>query len=340
MTIKKIKNRKRIIPLLFILLIISFISIIIFTSLGSVNIPLKEVIKTLFLNQENSTYKLLIMDLRLPRILGSFIIGGILALSGNILQLIIQNPLADPYILGISSGASFGAVIYTALSGILGLHLFFGLETFSFIFSIISAIIVFMLAKEGKKFPVLSLILSGVIVSFLFNAFTTLITVMFWRNLIHVNIWLMGSTASITWEDIFILTVILLIQTIVIIIYNKELNVLSMGDDMAIYSGVNPEKIKMILILTNIFAVSIAVSKSGIIGFVGLIIPHLVRKIKGPYSLISSLISILSGGIFLTISDFISRTIFAPSELPIGIITSIIGAPLFIYVMKKRGKKL
>jgi len=326
------------IPLVLFLIILSFMLILLFTSFGSVQIPLKDVFTSLIDKNNNDIYNNLILNIRLPRVVGSFLVGSILAISGNVLQLVVQNPLADPYILGISSGASFGAVLYTALSGIYGLSLFLGLETFSFIFAILATFTVLILARQGKKLPVLSLILSGVIISFLFNSFTTLFTVMYWRNLIHVNIWLMGSTGDLIWNDNIKLLITLVIQFVLVLLFSKQLNVLSMGDDMAIFSGINPDRLKLLLIIINVFAVSFTVSQVGIIGFVGLIIPHIVRMVKGPYSFVSNLYSLFIGGMFLMSADFVSRTIFAPTELPIGIVTSIVGAPIFIYVMRRKEK--
>lgn len=328
------------IPHVLLWIVISFILLLIFTSYGTINFSLKEVIDSLLGRQENEMYRNLILNLRLPRVIGSFIVGGILALSGNILQLIIQNPLAEPYLLGISSGAGFGAVLYTALVKIYSFNVIFGLQSFSFFFAMLSTILVFIIAREGKKIPILSLVLSGVIISFLFNAFTTLFTVMFWRNLIHVNIWLLGSTGNINWNDNLIFLCVLIIQLSFLFIFSKKLNVISMGDEMAVYSGVNPELIKVILIAINVMAVSFVVSKTGIIGFVGLIIPHLIRMLKGPKSLISSIYTVIGGGIFLMAADFLSRSLFSPTELPIGVVTSLIGAPMFIYVLKKRRNKI
>lgn len=323
-------------PLVLFLVFISLVLIIVFTSFGSVKIDAKDVLLSLIGRQENQIYKNLILNIRLPRVIGTFLVGAILAVSGNVLQLLVQNPLADPYMLGISSGASFGAVLYTALNSIYGFTLFLGLEGFSFLFAVLSTFIVLLIARQGKRLPILSLILSGVIVSFLFNSFTTLFTVMYWKNLIHVNLWLMGSTGNLAWNSNLKLLTILLVQFFIALLFSKELNVLAMGEEMAVYSGLNPESVKMLLILTTVLAVSFTVSQVGIIGFVGLIIPHIVRMIKGPYSFISNLHSIFFGGIFLMFADFIARTLFAPTELPIGVVTSIVGAPIFIYVMRRK----
>jgi len=334
----KIVQKQGELPLVLFLIISSFFLILLFTSFGSVKVPVKDIFDSLMGKNSNDIYNNLILNIRLPRVVGSFLVGSILAVSGNVLQLVVQNPLADPYILGISSGASFGAVLYTALSSIYGLSLFLGLETFSFLFGILATFIVLILARQGKKLPVLSLILSGVIISFLFNSFTTLFTVMYWRNLIHVNIWLMGSTGDLIWNDNFKLFFTLIIQFVLVLLFSKQLNVLSMGDDMAVFSGINPDRLKLFLIVINVFAVSFTVSQVGIIGFVGLIIPHIVRMIKGPYSFVSNLYSLFIGGMFLMSADFVSRTLFAPTELPIGVVTSIVGAPIFIFVMRRKEK--
>jgi iron complex transport system permease protein len=324
--------------LVFGLIIILF-SIILFTSLGTVKIPFNEVILSFLNKSDNALYNRIIFNIRLPRIIGTILIGAILAIAGNDFQMIIKNPLADPFIIGISSGASFGAVIYTALKSVYGIDLPFGIEFFAFISAVLATIIAFTLAREGRKIPVVSLILSGVIVGFVFNSISTLFTVLFWQNLLHINFWLMGSTGNIVWSDVIILSVFLILQIIINFIFKKHIEVVAMGDDISIFSGINPEKIKLLVLTVNIFAVSVVVSKAGIIGFVGLIIPHLVRKITGPNIYYSTIGSFIYGGIFLGFADLFSRYLFRPTELPIGVTTSLIGAPVFIYIMK-RGRRL
>ncbi|WP_234970277.1 FecCD family ABC transporter permease [Marinitoga hydrogenitolerans] len=315
------------------------LSIILFISLGAVKIPFRDIILAFFDKSQNSLYNRIIFNLRLPRILGTLLIGAILAIAGNDFQMIIKNPLADPFIIGISSGASFGAVIYTALKSVYGINLPFGIEFFAFVFALIATLITFTLAKEGKKIPVVSLILSGVIVGFVFNSISTLFTVLFWQNLLHVNFWLMGSTGNIVWSDLIILSIFLVLQVLVNFIFKKHIEVVAMGDDISIFSGINPEKIKLIVLVINVLSVSVVVSKAGIIGFVGLIIPHLVRKLTGPDIYFSTIGSLIYGGIFLGYADLFSRYLFRPTELPIGVTTSIVGAPIFILIMK-RGRKI
>ncbi|WGS65601.1 FecCD family ABC transporter permease [Marinitoga aeolica] len=316
-----------------------FLSIIIFTSLGTVKIPFKDVMSSFLNKSDNVLYDRIIFNLRLPRVIGTILIGAILAIAGNDFQMIIKNPLADPFIIGISSGASFGAVIYTALKSVYGINLPFGIETFAFLSALIATGIAFALAKEGRKIPVVSLILSGVIVGFVFNSISTLFTVLFWQNLLHVNFWLMGSTGNIVWSDLIILSIFLILQVLINFIFKKHIEVVAMGDDISIFSGINPEKIKLLVLTINIFAVSVVVSKAGIIGFVGLIIPHLVRKFTGPNIYYSTIGSLIYGGIFLGFADLFSRYLFRPTELPIGVTTSLVGTPIFIIIMK-RGRKI
>ncbi|GAB6188967.1 iron ABC transporter permease [Marinitoga arctica] len=324
---------------LFLGSLIIIFSIILFVSLGTVNIPFKDVVFAFFDKSQNVLYNRIIFNLRLPRILGTLLIGSILAIAGNDFQMIIKNPLADPFIIGISSGASFGAVIYTALKSVYGINLPFGIESFAFFSALLATFITFSLAKEGKKIPVVSLILSGVIVGFVFNSISTLFTVLFWQNLLHINFWLMGSTGNIVWSDLIILSVFLSLQILVNFIFKKHIEVVAMGDDISVFSGINPEKIKLLVLTINIFAVSVVVSKAGIIGFVGLIIPHLVRKLTGPNIYFSTIGSLIYGGVFLGYADLFSRYLFRPTELPIGVTTSIVGAPIFILIMK-RGRKI
>ncbi|HQF32903.1 MAG TPA: iron ABC transporter permease [Petrotogaceae bacterium] len=333
-------DRKGFIPLAVFLLCLSFLCIVFFSSFGTVKVPFSDVLKTFLAMPPDKVESSLILRLRIPRIIGSFLAGAVLAVAGNSFQLVIQNPLADPFIIGISSGASFGAVLFTALTVNTAIRIPFGIEGSALIFSILTSVVVFLLAKQGKKIPILSLVLSGVIISFLLNSLTTMMSVLYWKNVIHVNIWLLGSTADFDWPDIAVVLAFLLLQLLIVFLLSRKLDVLSMNEDLALYSGINPDKLKLAILSVNIAAVSVVVSKSGIIGFVGLIIPHLVRSITGPYSRISTFYCIFIGGIFLSLSDFVSRTFFAPTELPIGVMTSLVGAPVFIYIMKVKGKKV
>ncbi len=282
-------------------------------------------------NFENLT---LIFDLRVPRILSAFLTGGLLSISGVIFQGILFNPLADSYILGVASGASFGA----SLAMILGLTFFGGYATIilAFIFAVISLGIVLKISMKNKTINPNSLILSGVIVSSFFSAGISLLQFIGGVNSVSkIIFWTMGSFSSIIWSDVIILLFTTILGLIVCLKYSKELNIISLGDRVAKSNGVDVRKIKLILLLTGSLIAAVAVSISGVIGFIGLISPHIVRAIIGSDNRKVIPLSFMCGGIITMLADNLIRLYF-PAEIPIGIVTAIIGVPFFVIVFRKK----
>jgi iron complex transport system permease protein len=289
----------------------------------------------------------IIMLVRLPRVLLGLLVGATLAMAGVAAQAIFKNPMADPYILGVSSGAAVGAalVIVSGLSGI-GLSLSLGITSISFgaiqigalIGGMLATFLVFNIARNGNKIPVETLILSGIAVSAFFSAITSFLMYISGHNLNQIVYWIMGALWNSSWNSVMIMIPTAILGGIIIFSFSRDLNMLLLGDEAASNLGTNTAVIKIgMLALTSLIA-AVAVSVSGIIGFVGLFIPHIMRLIVGPDHRILVPSSVLAGAIFLALADTFSRMIIQPTEIPVGIITALVGVPFFVYLLirKKR----
>ncbi len=290
---------------------------------GSVNIPFDE----LFLAQNKP-----IISLRLLRILVAVIAGGGLAVSGIALQAILRNPLAEPYLLGTSNGAGLGAI----LAVIIGLNkLCFPLA--AFLGAIITIILVYQLAREGNKIPIQSLILSGIIVSIAFSGIIVfLISISQNQALFGVTWWLWGSMQPYDLRLLLIVSPVVLLGVLIIYLLSQDLNAISVGEEEAMHLGIKTETIKKILFLVTSLITASLVSICGIIGFVGLIVPHTIRLVVGPNHRALIPAGFLAGAAFMIACDLISRTLFSPLELPIGVVTALIGVPIFIVLLKTK----
>ena len=270
----------------------------------------------------------IIFDVRLPRILLTFLVGGSLAISGCSIQAIFRNPLTDSYILGLSSGAAFGAALALAYS-------FLPVQLSAFLFGLLAVGLSYYMARKNKNVSIVSLILAGIIVSGIFTALLTM--VQFFsdpfklQSIVH---WTMGNLHNANWEKLKSSVIPISAGVLILLIYRWRLNILALGDDEAMTVGINPEKDKLIVLIAATLASSSAVAVAGIIGLYGLIVPHMVRMLTGPDNRQSIPLNFLFGGAFLLIIDDVSRTI-AGFEIPIGVFTMLIGAPFFIYLMKK-----
>ena len=275
----------------------------------------------------------IIQYIRVPRILVAILAGGILSMSGVIFQGVLFNPLADSYILGISSGASFGA----ALSMVLGLNQFkeFTVVIMAFIFSMISLYFVLSISKKNGTLNSNTLILSGVIVSSFFSAGLSFLQFLKGSGVQEIIFWIMGSFSSKTWIDVFILFLSGGLGLIIFMIYSDSLNIISLGDRVARANGVDVKKVKRILLITASFLSAAVVSTTGVIGFIGLMIPHLTRSVIGSDNRKVIPISFIYGGLITMVADNIIR-IYFPSEIPVGVITALFGAPFFIFIFRKK----
>jgi iron complex transport system permease protein len=287
------------------------------------------IVDFIFNNSTNSNLiQSVIVDVRLPRILLTFITGGALAVSGCSIQAIFRNPLTDPYILGLSSGAAFGAALALAF-------VFIPVQLSAFIFGLLAVGLSYFMARKNKNVSVVSLILSGIVVSGIFTALLTIIQYFSdpfkLQSIVH---WTMGNLHNANWSKLQSSIIPITVGVIILFIYRWRLNVLALGDDEARTAGINPDKDKLIILLAATLASSSAVAVAGIIGLYGLIVPHMVRMMIGPDNRQSIPLNFLFGGMFLLIIDDFSRTI-SGFEIPIGVFTMLLGAPFFIFLMKK-----
>lgn len=256
-----------------------------------------------------------------------------LSVVGATYQGIFKNPMADPYILGISSGAALGS----AISMVLGIS---SSPVFAFIGALLTTYLVYSIARVGNKAPTVNLLLSGVAVSFFLSSFLSIIMVLFTKQLDKIVFWGMGSLSIASWNKLLLVSIISIPMVILIMSYSRELNIISTGEEAAKNLGIDTEKFKKKLLIITSILIAISVSYTGIIGFVGLIIPHTIRILYGSNHKTVLPMSCLYGMGFIIICDTLARTLIAPTEIPIGAITSFFGAPYFIYLLYKNKKKV
>lgn len=320
--------------LLFVFIAVaSLIGTVWLSSFGTVNYSMTEVLDILFGRLKDFRANIY-LNLRLPRLLVAFLIGSGLAVGGSGLQLTLKNPLADPYIIGISAGASFGAVLSLFIREAGGSAL--NMDVSAFVFALFSAFLTYAISRRGGRIPITTLVLSGVIVSFLFNAAVTFLVVFAWRNIITLHFWSLGSLSGVTWNDTLKLLPTVALQYLIFTLIRRKMIIMAAGEEHAITVGVNPERLKFIVFLTVSVVSAVAVATAGIIGFVGLVIPHMTRLAFGTDNRLNLPATALLGGIFLIVCDTLARTLFQPTELPIGAVTALVGAPVFIYLLRRK----
>ena len=321
----------RYISLLILLSAIALISIVIGLWAGPVKINLSDLYSAFFSNSSNQMVSQIIFEIRVPRVLFAVAVGGGLSIAGAVFQELLGNPLAEPYILGISSGGTFGAV----LSFLIGASIL-GTQVFSFAGALLVMILVFILGKRFGELEPNVLILTGVMVGAFFSAAILLVITLLNDSLRSAIFWLIGNLSNAPKENLKIVLPVTFIVSFILTLNSNKYNLFSLGSDSAKQLGVNTSLLKnMTYILTSLMIGAI-VSVSGIIGFVGLLIPHACRMIFGVDNRIILPASFFLGAAYLTLADTIARTAISPSELPVGAVTALIGAPVFIYLLRKR----
>lgn len=326
----------------FLLLLSGLLILLMFaaSAVGSASIPFSDVLKILtspagtLPELSNPSFRIIILKIRLPRIFLAVITGMGLAVSGAVFQGIFQNPMANPYILGISSGAAFGVALGTAI----GLQLtFLGLGAVpvsAFLGGFLTSLAVYYISGRGRS--VFALLLSGIAVGFFLAALMSLIMYLNRDQVENIVYWTMGSFNAASWSKIAVSTPVVLAGSFILILFSGDLNIMVTGDDSAKSLGIEVKSKRLFFLFISTLITAGAVSVSGVIGFVGLIIPHIMRILTGPDHRSLIPLSMVSGGIFLLVSDTIARTILSPTEIPVGIVTSIFGAPFFIYLLSRR----
>ena len=283
-------------------------------------------------------YEVIVWKVRLPRILQSSLVGGALAVVGCTFQAIFRNSLADPHILGISSGAALGATL-AILSGITLNFMGIGVVSiFTFIGAVLTVMLVYKLGGIGGKVLVTNLLLTGTAISTMLSSAISLLMIYNREQLEKVYLWTLGSFSSSNWSKVLFLFLVSIISVTIIFMFSRELNIMLTGDEAASSLGIDTGKVKNILIIISAFLVAGSVCVSGTIGFVGLIIPHCMRLLVGSDHRILLPFSYLGGSFFMILCDTIARTAAQPTEIPVGVITAFFGAPYFIYLLYRNTK--
>lgn len=325
--------KKRLLIILFLILL--FITILVSITIGNYRIPVFSVFQSItarlgFGSVTDNNYMVLVFDIRLPRVLLAALGGMCLSLSGTTFQGIFRNPLVEPYILGISSGAAFGAAL-----SIVFLRNIIPIGISAFIFSILAMMLSYFIATKGRKTSLVNLILSGLIVGAIFAALLNLIKSFAPDNVLReIIFWLMGGYYIANWSDVLVMLPITIISLIALTSLGWKLNVLVTGDEEARSLGVNVAALKLVLIGISTFLTASIVSRCGIISWVGLMIPHASRLMIGSDNRFLLPFSAIFGAIFMIICDTAARTIIM-GEIPISVVTSIIGAPYLIFLIRK-----
>ncbi|WP_146552951.1 iron ABC transporter permease [Rummeliibacillus sp. SL167] len=310
-------------------LIILCISVWLGISIGSVEVP----ISTLWNTGADETATNILWKIRMPRVILAGLVGAALAIAGAAFQGLLKNPLADPYTLGVSSGASVGAVVtlfFGITTPILGIYT---LPIFSMIGALVSLFIVLGFAKlVDRMMKMETLILTGIIVSSFLSSIISLMIALTGEELRQIISWLMGSVSMRGWPYVKMIFPFIIIGSLMLWVNRRELNAMLFGEERAKYLGVNVKRSKRLLLLGGSILTGSAVAVSGTIGFVGLVVPHMTRLMFGADHRHLLPLSFINGASLLILCDLLARTIIAPTELPIGIITSFIGAPVFAYI--------
>ncbi|CAL7885954.1 Iron ABC transporter permease [Fusobacterium necrophorum subsp. funduliforme] len=307
-------------------------AIFICISLGNVYISPKE----LFSYPQLDDYtKTVLMDLRLPRVIMAFLVGMLLASSGNVVQIIFQNPLADPYIIGIASSATFGAVV----AYLLGLPEY-SYGAVAFVCCLISTLFLFRIAKKGNHIHISTLLIMGITLASFLAGFTSFSIYWIGEDSFKITIWLMGYLGNASWKQILFLLFPIIFSTLYFYQKRNALDILLLGDEQAHSMGIQVSKLKSHCLILASLMVAFSVAFTGMIGFVGLIVPHIVRNIVGPLNRKVIPCTLFFGGTFLLVCDTLGRMILAPLEIPIGVITSLLGAPFFFYLAMKNRRNM
>ncbi len=303
-------------------------------SVGSVGISPSKIISAILKGRGNAEYSIL-FDIRLPRIILGFAVGGALSLAGVLLQGMFRNPLVEPYTLGISGGAGLGVCLSIAL----GLSKFsvFSAPAAGFVGSVAVIILVYFLSVKKGLMKIQGILLTGVMISFISSSLIMFFMAVSRAEDLHgIVFWIMGSLEEPSWILIKISLLVSVAGLVLSYFFCLDLNAFSLGEEPAIHLGINTEKSKRLLFILASILTGFSVSVAGIIGFVGLVVPHFVRMFVGNDHRILLVSSFLSGAAFLIFCDTIARTIIAPMELPVGVITGILGGTLFVWALSKR----
>ncbi len=316
--------------------------LVVSTGMGFIKIPAAAVVKIILnkifgspelISGMDEILPVVVMDVRLPRILSAALVGGGLAMCGVVFQGILLNPLADPYTLGVSAGAAFGAALAILLNvSALGVY---SVPVFAFLGAVATLGAVIYLSTGSGGLSSNNLILSGIIVAAILSAGISFLKYVADEQVAVIIFWLMGSFASKTWGDVGLTAACISAGVSVFLYFARELNLMSLGNQMASSLGVDTRRVTLILLATASVVAAVCVSVSGIIGFVGLLVPHIMRLLSGPDNRRLVPLSFLAGALLLLGADTLTRAVL-PTEVPIGVLTALIGGPFFCYLFRRQ----
>ena len=313
-------------------------SVLVALKLGAISVDIQDVLRVFWHYQPQEFSQKIVYELRLPRIILAFIAGSGLALAGLILQTVTRNPLADPYLFGISSGASFGVVVLFAMTGIQsGL----AISGAAFAGSLMAMTLLLLIAKGRSSSQVEAMLLAGVALSFLFSAFTSLL--LYWSDpqaIAAILFWNLGSFSRADWQWLWLPALIVSMCMCIILLLRRPINALILGDESATTLGVNVERLRLGMLLLSSLLTAVLVAMCGGVGFVGLMIPHIVRFFVSQATTLGLIATGLSGGILMVWVDVIARIALENQELPIGVITSAIGSMFFLSLLMYRKRSM
>lgn len=320
--------------------IVLLVSMLVATGIGVIPIPVKVILQSLgqkFGMCQNVAiadyYQVTLWQLRIPRIVMSVLAGAALAICGGVFQSIFRNPVCDPYILGISSGASIGA----AIAFILGWDaVVFGITLPALVTALLTLFLILGIARIKGKHNTDTLLLIGIALNFFISAMITLLIVMNQKEMHKIYFWTMGSLTHVSWLEITWLLPIMVLCISILFYYSKAMNIMQVGTETAQTLGIDTQRTTYIVLITSSILISVVVSFCGSIGFIGLIMPHVARLLFGSNNRRLFTYSLFFGAFFLLIADTLARTIAAPAELPVGSITALAGAPYFIYLVLRK----
>ncbi len=278
----------------------------------------------------------IIFYIRLPRVILAAMTGAALAASGAVYQGIFRNPMADPYVMGTSAGASLGATCAFMLPINIRFLSLGSVPLLAFAGSLVAVMLVYGLAKVGDRTPVLNLLLSGMIVSSILSAIVSLMMFVMPTGVLHgLAFWLMGGFSGRGWSNVAMITPYFILGLSIVLVFSRDLNALLLGDEPAMHLGIEVSKVTKALIVAASLLTACAVSSGGIIGFVGLVIPHVLRMCLGPDNRRLVPASLIFGATVMMAADALARIVIAPQELPVGIITALCGGPFFVYLLRQ-----
>ncbi len=327
-------------------MVVLIFEISLFSVIGSANIKALDVFRIVFskipflknlldISEISDAHKTIIWTIRLPRVLLGALVGGGLALSGAAFQGILKNPMADPYVIGISSGAAFGATIAIVFGLTIPLLNISSISFMAFLGALMAVLIVVGIAKSKHLIPTNTLLLAGIAISQFLTAIMSFMMIISTKDMAKIIYWTMGTLSGKGWKPLITIALPVIVSMVIISFFSEDLNILLTGDENAKSLGVEVEKVKLYILVLGTFTVSMIVSVTGIIGFVGLIIPHVARILFGVDHKILIPTSALIGGIFMILADTLARTLISPTEIPVGIITALFGGPFFLYLLRK-----